>query len=108
MSTPASEAARTAETSQSISVPDIDVGSSEVRYVNFCRVTGTPEEMIIDLGLQTPEGASKQEWEAPQRIALDFYTAKRLVHALQSTLTQFETTFGKIEVEVERRLIVPK
>ena len=87
-----------------MTIPAIHVGRTQVRYVNFCRVTGTPEEMIIDMGLQTPEGASKEQWEAPQRIALDFYTAKRLAHALQATLAQFEATFGKVEVDVEKRL----
>jgi hypothetical protein len=91
-----------------VDVGQVHVGDSQIRYVNFCRVTGTPEEMILDMGLQTPEGISEHVWHAPQRIALDFYTAKRLVYALHSTLTQFEATFGKIEVEVERRLVAPQ
>jgi hypothetical protein len=97
----------TAETSlpsTTVEAPTLDLSKSEIRYVNFCRVTGTPEEMIIDFGLQTVEGAEHDAWEARQRITIDFYTAKRLVHVLQSTLAQYEATFGVVEPDVEKRL----
>lgn len=104
MNTPEGESTQAGGPGAAVTGPTIDVGRRPVRYVNFCRVTGTPEEVILDLGLQTPEGASRQDWKAPQRVTLDFYTAKRLVFALGATLAQFESTFGKIEVDVERRL----
>ena len=97
--------ADTPQPNVAIEAPPLDLSKSEIRYVNFCRVTGTPEEMIIDFGLQTVEGAEHDSWEALQRITLDFYTAKRLVHALQSTLVQYEATFGIVEPNVEKRLV---
>jgi hypothetical protein len=88
-----------------VDAPPIDMTKSEIRYVNFCRVTGTPEEVIIDLGLQTAEDASHDAWEALQRVTLDFYTTKRLVFALQSTFAQYEATFGVVETNVDKRLL---
>ena len=74
-------------------------------YANFCRVTGTPEELIIDFGL------NPQPFEVPttpipvtQRIITNFYTAKRMLHALSMTIERHEATFGVVEVNVERRV----
>jgi NifB/MoaA-like Fe-S oxidoreductase len=74
-------------------------------YANFCRVTGTPEELIIDFGL------NPQPFEVPttpipvtQRIITNFYTAKRMLHALAMTIERHEATFGVLEVNVERRV----
>jgi hypothetical protein len=74
-------------------------------YANFCRVTGTPEELIIDFGL------NPQPFETPtspipvtQRIITNFYTAKRMLYALQMSIERHEQTFGAVEVNVERRV----
>ena len=40
----------------------IDDTGASCSYANFCRVTGTPEELIVDFGLNTqPFG----EWPSP-------------------------------------------
>jgi hypothetical protein len=84
--------------------PPIRTGPTPVRYVNFCQVTSTPEDVTIDLGLQTAEGAATGVWESPQRISLNFVTVKRLVEALRLTLEQYEATFGTVETNIEKRL----
>ena len=49
----------------------------------FCRVTATPEEVILDFGLNPqPFATGRQEVKANQRIVMNFYTAKRLLTAL--------------------------
>jgi hypothetical protein len=73
-------------------------------YSNFCRVTATPEEVILDFGLNPqPFATGRQEVKANQRIVMNFYTAKRLLTALGMTIQRHEGTFGSIELDVRRR-----
>jgi len=73
-------------------------------YSNFARVTATPEEVIIDFGLNpNPFQAGRQEINVTQRLIMNFYTAKRLCSALAMTLQRHEGTFGNIELDVRRR-----
>lgn len=73
-------------------------------YANFCRVSGAPEEMIIDFGLNPqPIGIPTQPINITQRVVMNYYTAKRMFHALQLTLQRHEATFGVIEVDLARR-----
>lgn len=77
-------------------------------YSNFARVTATPEEVIIDFGLNpNPFLAGKQEVSVTQRLIMNFYTAKRLASALMMTLQRHESTFGVIELDVRRRAHLP-
>jgi hypothetical protein len=88
---------------QTIEVSDANVVSS---YANFCRVTGTPEELIIDFGLNPqPVGIPTQPIAVSQRIVTNFYTAKRLWHALGLTLQRHEQAFGVLETDIQRRLV---
>ena len=74
-------------------------------YANFCRVTGTPEELIIDFGLNPqPVGIPTQPIPVTQRIITNFYTAKRMLHALQLTVQRHEATFGVLEIDIQRRV----
>jgi hypothetical protein len=73
-------------------------------YSNFARVTATPEEVIIDFGLNpNPFMQGKQEVVVTQRLIMNFYTAKRLLSALGMTLQRHEATFGSVELDVRRR-----
>jgi uncharacterized protein DUF3467 len=73
-------------------------------YSNFARVTATPEEVIIDFGLNpNPFLAGRQEVNVSQRLIMNFYTAKRLCSALAMTLQRHEATFGNVELDVRRR-----
>ena len=73
-------------------------------YSNFCRVTATPEEVILDFGLNPqPFAQGRQDVKAVQRIVMNFYTAKRLLTAMGMTIQRHEGTFGSIELDVRRR-----
>ena len=73
-------------------------------YSNFCRVTATPEEVILDFGLNPqPFATGRQDVKANQRIVMNFYTAKRLLTALGMTIQRHEGMFGSIELDVRRR-----
>ena len=86
----------------------LDDKSAHEAYSNFARVTATPEEVIIDFGLNpNPFMAGKQEVKVTQRLIMNFYTAKRLASALGMTLQRHEATFGMIELDVRRRAHLP-
>lgn len=83
----------------------IDDKHAVANYANFCRVTGTPEELIIDFGLNPqPIGVPTQPIPITQRIITNFYTAKRMLHALTLTVQRHEATFGVLEVDVQKRV----
>lgn len=85
----------------------IQVDDSKVLacYANFCRVTGTPEELILDFGLNPqPFGVPTEPIAVTQRIITNFFTAKRMLHALQLSVQRHEATFGVLETDVQRRV----
>ncbi|HID75742.1 MAG TPA: DUF3467 domain-containing protein [Planctomycetaceae bacterium] len=84
---------------------EIDDSKVVATYANFCRVTGTPEELIIDFGLNPqPVGVPTKPIPVTQRIITNFFTAKRMLHALQLTVQRHEATFGVLETDVQRRV----
>jgi hypothetical protein len=84
---------------------EIDDAKALASYANFCRVTGTPEELIIDFGLNPqPFGPPTHPITVTQRIITNFYTAKRMLHALQLTIQRHEATFGVLETDVQKRV----
>ena len=77
-------------------------------YANFCRVTGTPEELIVDFGLNTqPVGIPEHPIRIAQRIILNHYTAKRLLGALSMSVQRHEAAFGVLETDVRKRVQGP-
>ena len=77
-------------------------------YANFCRVTSTPEEVILDFGLNTqPFGAAQSPIEVSDRIVMNFFTAKRMIAALQISIQRHEAAFGEIETDVQKRVKRP-
>lgn len=83
----------------------IDDSGVIANYANFCRVTGTPEELIIDFGLNPqPIGVPTNPIPVTQRIITNFFTAKRMLHALQMTVQRHEATFGVLEIDVQKRV----
>ena len=82
----------------------VDDSGTVPSYSNFCRVTATPEEVILDFGLNPqPFATGRQDVKANQRIVMNFYTSKRLLTALGMTIQRHEQTFGSIELDVRRR-----
>ncbi len=83
----------------------LDDKNLEASYSNFCRVTGSPEEVIIDFALNpNPFSREDQTVKIDRRLVLNYYTAKRLFAALQQTIIRHEQNFGVIELNVQRRL----
>jgi hypothetical protein len=103
--TPAPEAQQSPAQQQQRVQLEIDDSKVMATYANFCRVTGTPEEMIIDFGLNPqPVGVPTHPIPVNQRIITNFYTAKRMLRALELTIQRHEATFGVLETDVQRRV----
>jgi len=68
-------------------------------------VSSTPEELILDLGLNpTPYVTGKTNERVTLRIILNHYTAKRLWNALSTALQRHEQAFGVLETDVRKSL----
>ncbi len=84
---------------------EIDDSKAISCYANFCRVTGTPEELLIDFGLNPhPAEAPTSPIPVTQRIVTNLYTAKRLVQVLQLTINRHEAVFGVLETSIQKRV----
>jgi len=85
--------------------PTIEPHDLEPIYTNFARVTGSPEELILDFGLNTqPIGNVQTPVKISQRLVLNYYTAKRLWHTLAVSLQRHEETFGVLETDIGKRI----
>ena len=63
----------------------MDSSALSTIYTNFCHVTFTPEELILDFGLNTQTPPSpNQPIKLTHRVVMNFYTAKRLMNGLTS------------------------
>lgn len=84
----------------------VDASKAHACYSNFCRVTGTPEELIIDFGLNSqPMGVPTEPIEVTQRIVVNYFTAKRLLAALSMSVQRHEAAFGVLETDVQKRIV---
>jgi Protein of unknown function (DUF3467) len=85
--------------------PKVDDSSASARYANFCRVTGTPEEVIIDTALNSqPMGVPVEPIHIDQRLVINYFTAKRLLGALHLTVQRHEQAFGVLETDINKRV----
>lgn len=102
---PAAESAPAPQQQQRQQV-QVDDSKAIAAYANFCRVTGTPEELIIDFGLNPqPFGVPQEPVSVTQRIVTNYYTAKRMLHALTLTVQRHEQAFGVLETDVQKRVV---
>jgi hypothetical protein len=73
-------------------------------YTNFCRVSVTPEELVLDFGLNTQMTPNPTEAiKLSHRVVMNFFTAKRLMNAMLGVVSQFENTYGVLELDFQRR-----
>jgi len=84
----------------------VDESNASCSYANFCRVTGTPEELIVDFGLNSqPFGVPTEPVQITQRIVTNYFTAKRMLHALHLSVQRHEQAFGVLETDVQKRVV---
>jgi len=105
--TPAAEEAQAQQQPQAQQMVQVEVDDSHITaaYANFCRVTGSPEELIIDFGLNPqPVGIPKNPISVGQRVIVNYFTAKRLLHALSLSVQRHEAVFGVLETDIQKRV----
>ena len=82
-----------------------DAGQISTVYTNFCRVSVTPEELVLDFGLNTQMVPNPAETvKLSHRIVMNFFTAKRLLGALMNVVQQHEGSFGALELDFQKRM----
>jgi hypothetical protein len=87
----------------------VDVSALTSGYVNWFRFTGSAEELIIDLGLapQLGQMPPTEPIKLTHRLVMSFYTAKRLLQNLHRAVSIFESHYGPVEIDPNRRLRNP-
>lgn len=105
---PKKPAASTTETqpAQAQQPPQFPVDSSNLStiYANFCRVTGTPEELVLDFGLNTQMApVATEPVKLTHRLIVNYFTAKRLLGALHMAVQQHEAVYGVLETDIQKR-----
>lgn len=82
----------------------VDTSTAIPIYANYARVTGTPDEVIIDFGVSANAADTAiQPIKIHYQVVMNFYTLKRLSTALQATVERHEAEFGPIELDVNKR-----
>jgi Protein of unknown function (DUF3467) len=83
----------------------VDTTSLSTAYANFCRVTGTPEELVLDFGLNTQMNPQPNEpVKLTHRLVMNYFTAKRLLGALHMAVQQHENVYGVLEIDIQKRV----
>src|SRR5438552_1001154 len=104
METIMSEPAKTDATPAAAPQFPTDYSSLSTVYTNFCRVSVTPEELVLDFGLNTQMAPNPTEpIRLTHRVVMNFFTAKRLMNALINVVNAHEANYGVLELDFQRR-----
>jgi hypothetical protein len=85
----------------------LHVEGARTTYANLARVTGTPEEVILDLALN-PNAFGQvldESIQVDHRIVMSYAASKRLLMVLNEVIRRYEERFGHIEIDVARRVL---
>jgi hypothetical protein len=83
----------------------VDTTAMSAAYANFCRVTGTPEELVLDFGLNTQmTPVASEAVKLTHRLVMNYYTSKRLLGALHMAVQQHENMYGVLETDIQKRV----
>ena len=83
----------------------VDSSALSTAYSNFCRVTGTPEELVLDFGLNTSmTPVASEPVKLTHRLVVNYFTAKRLLGALHMAVQQHENVYGVLETDIQKRV----
>src|ERR1700730_8637914 len=82
-----------------------DASSLSTVYTNFCRVSVTPESLVLDFGLNPQISAAQADpVKLTHRVVMNFFTAKRLLLALNNVVVQHENAYGALELDFQKRI----
>ncbi|MEO8352926.1 MAG: DUF3467 domain-containing protein [Chthoniobacteraceae bacterium] len=91
---------------QKPATPEIDASQLKVSYANVCRIAQTPNEVIVDFGLNPNFFGNilDEPLKLDNRVIMSHDAAKRLCIHLTATIQNFESRYGAIELDVTKRL----
>jgi hypothetical protein len=86
--------------------PTINVDNLKTTYANVCRIAQTPNEMIVDFGLNPNFFGNilSEPLKLESRVILTHDAAKRLLLHLANAIQSYEAKYGVIELDVSKRL----
>lgn len=90
----------------------IDEQRMKVTYANTIRTTTTPDEVVLDFGMNMPmpgpDGRPAILFDVGSRVVLNWRGAKRLAMSLGQVVTQYEAANGEIPVNPPQQNQGPK
>jgi hypothetical protein len=86
--------------------PAIDTGTLKTTYANVCRIAQTPNEMIVDFGLNPNFFGTilPEPLKLETRIVMSHDAAKRLLLHLANSIQSYEAKYGVIELDIAKRI----
>ena len=86
--------------------PQIEQANLRTSYANVCRIAQTPNEVIIDFGMNPNFFGNilDEPLKLENRIVMSHDAAKRLCLHLTGTIQNFEAKYGVIELDVTKRM----
>ena len=89
--------------------PAINSDNLKTTYANVCRIAQTPNEMIVDFGLNPNFFGTilAEPLKLENRIILSHDGAKRLLLHLATAIQSYEAKYGVIELDVAKRIKPP-
>lgn len=78
----------------------------KITYSNFCRMSGTPEEIIVDFGINSQPDDPKQFFVHTQ-VSMLYPTLAGLAKQLADVLNAYEAKHGILETDVRKRVSAP-
>ena len=82
----------------------IDDDHAETLYTNNVRVSGSPEDITVELASNLKQtGPAEARLSISHRIILNPWAAKRMAMALQQAVDRYEQTYGELELDARKR-----
>jgi hypothetical protein len=86
-----------------------DERNMKTSYANGFRTNSTPEEVILDFGLNLmspapgPQNQPEMIFEVNERVIMNYPSAKRLAITLSQLIRRHEEQFGEVTLEAPKR-----
>lgn len=92
----------------------VDERNMTTSYANAFRTNGTPDEVMLDFGLNLVGQAAGEQnqpeilFQVTNRVVMNYYSAKRLAITLSQLVRRHEEQFGELEMNAAKRRIDQK
>ena len=87
----------------------VDEREMSTSYANAFRTNGTPDEVMLDFGLNLVGQAAGEQnqpeilFKVNNRVIMNYYSAKRLAITLSQLIRRHEDQFGELEMDAAKR-----